>query len=295
MSVQATVPSTPAAAPATGAAAAGDPATATAAAAQQQTPTGNPAAPAAADFRSTIPETYREKNYLRDVKSADDVFKMLDNAQTAIGKKGLSMPVEGAPQEEFDKFYNSLGRPETPDKYEFKRAEGTQVDEAIDLRVKEIMHKHGIPAKAATGLVEEYEAIIEQRQVEFDKEFDTIVDTHFGTKDVADKALADSQVMLGKILPPTIIPLLASMDPKAAAVMAVLTSEIAKKYGGEDGIRFVGGGGEGTLNDRDSIIAAGRKLQDHPAYYDQFHPEHASIRKQASETFAKLNSLKQGS
>lgn len=67
------------------------------------------------------------------------------NAQKLIGAKGLIQPAKDAPPEEWGKFWNALGRPESPDKYQIpdKLPEGVAVDKSKLLAFSKWAHEQG--------------------------------------------------------------------------------------------------------------------------------------------------------
>lgn len=255
----------------------------------QQTGTG--ATSGSPDFRSSIPEAYREKPYLRDVKAADDVFKMLDSAQSLIGKQGKAVPAADAPPEEWDKFFNSVGRPETPDKYEFERAAGVEVNPETDKAVKALLHKTGLSANQAKSLVKEYEALTDGQnavaQAAYDAEFDTFAKDIF--KGDVDKELRQSQELLAKLVPESAKKYLPELGNKAAIVLAAVMKEVRAKYVGEDATRLSGSGsGAAGGNDEASLRAEGKAIMANPAYSDPFHKDHAVLQAKAKEIYSKI-------
>jgi hypothetical protein len=76
------------------------------------TPEIAPQEQASNDF--SIPESYQDRGWAKDIKSQEDLWKLTDNAQSLIGKRPAGIPTADAPQEEWDKFYQALGRPEQP-------------------------------------------------------------------------------------------------------------------------------------------------------------------------------------
>lgn len=240
------------------------------------------------DFRSSIPEAYREKTYLRDVKSADDVFKMLDNAQTLIGKQGKGIPAADAPKEAWDSFFKELGRPDSPDKYEFERAEGTAADPEADKAIKAMMHAVGLTGKQAKELTKNYEAFFSQAmqkaQEAADVEFNQFTAEVFGDK--ADEALRHSQALLDKLTPQAAKKYLPQLGNKALVVLAAVMQEVNRKYVGEDPTRLnnAGGAGGGGADNIDTLRAERVKLMASPEFKDSFHKGH-------SEAVAKVNAI----
>lgn len=118
---------------------------------------------AQSDWREIIPESFREASWATKYKTADDFFKGVDWMNQTIGKKnvvrGIELPGEDAKPEDWDAFYNGLGRPEKPDGYEFPELkdipEGFVLPEDKQFWAN-MAHKHGLTKKQAAGLFSEF-------------------------------------------------------------------------------------------------------------------------------------------
>jgi hypothetical protein len=106
------------------------------------------------------PEEFRGEPVLAGIKDVPTLVKNYVNAERLIGKNRIALPGEKATPEELNTFYNTLGRPETPDKYDFKPVEGHPLppDENTIKWMKETFHKRGLTASAAKGIWEDYHA-----------------------------------------------------------------------------------------------------------------------------------------
>lgn len=118
---------------------------------------------AQSDWREIIPESFREASWATKYKTADDFFKGVDWMNQTIGKKnvvqGIELPGEDAKPEDWDAFYNGLGRPEKPDGYELPELkdipEGFVLPEDKQYWAN-MAHKHGLTKKQAAGLFSEF-------------------------------------------------------------------------------------------------------------------------------------------
>lgn len=254
--------------------------------------TGNPPP----DFRTTIPEAYRDKPYLRDAKASEDVFKMLDNAQTLIGKQGKRVPADDAPKEEWEKFHAEMGRPETPDKYEFQRAEGMEIDQETEKAVRAIFHEAGLSSKQAKLIQTKYDGLIAQavkaQEEAHNNEFKTLSKELFGDK--ADDALAKSQELMAILAPEAAKKYLPGLDNQSAVLLASIMSEVQKRFVGEDLSRLKQGGGGSNVTgptDEASIRAKGIELMKKMQEIGEFHPGYAALKQEKDALYLKLNSL----
>ena len=129
------------------------------------TPTALTDPAALPDWRASLPEDMRDNAVLKDVKDVPSLAKRLVDAQSFIGS-AIKMPKADAAQEELDKFYTRLGRPETPDKYDLKRPEmpeGVGYDEELETHFRTMAHKAGLNNRQVQGLLDSYNAIQLQR------------------------------------------------------------------------------------------------------------------------------------
>lgn len=95
-------------------------------------------------------------------KSPEDIEKVFSSYSEMEKAQGASLrvPKDDAPKEEWDKFYSRLGRPDTADKYEFKRPEGLPEDLPWDSEgekaLKAWAFDAGVPPKQAQTILDGY-------------------------------------------------------------------------------------------------------------------------------------------
>ncbi|MEW5705135.1 MAG: hypothetical protein AB1781_11215 [Pseudomonadota bacterium] len=79
------------------------------------------------------------------------------NAESLIGRDKVPIPKT---DEDWDRWYAAAGRPEAPDKYEFKRPDklpdGMTYDEEKEKSFRVWAHMHGLNAKQANGIYEAF-------------------------------------------------------------------------------------------------------------------------------------------
>ncbi len=97
-------------------------------------------AQAPADWRSGLPEDIRNDPSLADIKDVGAMAKSYINGQKLIGKNRISLPGEGATDEEWSAFHSQLGRPEKSNLYDFGERpalpDGLEFDEVLKLLIK---------------------------------------------------------------------------------------------------------------------------------------------------------------
>lgn len=111
---------------------------------------------------SEKPLPLREHPKLKEFKSPAELAKSLLNAQQLLGKKTIGItPLKpdatDAEKAEWDKEFRRItGVPEKPEDYQFKFAEGTQVDEAMLGWFQQSAHKNGLPPAIAQGIAQDW-------------------------------------------------------------------------------------------------------------------------------------------
>lgn len=113
-----------------------------------------PASTPASDWRSGLSESLRQNPVVQKYGSQEEAIKGLINAQGLIGKKGLEAPADDWKPEQWNDFFNKLGRPETPDNYKFTSTmpEGVTRNEAMEKHFAKQMHSYGLTQKQAESM-----------------------------------------------------------------------------------------------------------------------------------------------
>ncbi len=283
----------------------------TATPAGQQTPAGEGSGQSTGSQNGSppsfsVPEAYKDRPWVEKVKSYDDLWKTLDNAQALIGKRPAGIPAADAPKEEWDKFYTVLGRPESADKYDLKDIEG--LPKGVDFspfraKAAGIAHTLGLNQKQAEQLWQYYlteemaavnaakEASTEAQKA-LDAEFDKITKEYFG--EGFDAASKRAQETVAKLVPEGLRCAYAELadKPKALAAIVALTEamnaemeKLRKEYGAEGGLPGGDGAGAGgqSIEDARKELA---KLRASQEAKDFTHPENKKTMKRIEELSA---------
>lgn len=257
-------------------------------------------APSEKSFMDYVPETFRDKPYLQGIDSFDKLFNQFDNAQSLIGKKTIGVPTSESPIEEWNNFYNKMGRPEKPEGYEFESIElpeelkRTEEDLALMGR---IFHEAGLTKEQAKKVLaetdkavldyykqnkENMDKMVEQRN----KEFMSQMEKHFGKE--KDQAIAVTETMLKKYVPKGMEDMIKGMDDKTMLLLSTVLHNVYKSGRAED-----------TLNkdalvppaeSPESLRETARKLMMSPEWKDPFHPNHDAIKKRVNSIYQKIAS-----
>lgn len=238
-----------------------------------------------------VPDAYKDKPYLKGVDSQDKLFKMLDGAQELIGKKGPSRPIDGAPQTEWDAYYESQGRPKTAAEYQFEKVEGVQYDDKLTQGVKDLLFKNGINAATAKELQKGFDTIVVQvvkdkgiqlqEQQKLDLDFDKLGAEAFGAQ--RDQVLATSKSLIDKFSSEKVKPYVAKLPNESLIVMADVINNINKTYIKQDGAP--GAGPTTTGVSPADRSARGRELMASPAYSDPWHKDHERTVKEVKDLY----------
>ena len=241
-----------------------------------------PADEGKASFLDSIPEAYRDKEYLKNAESMESFLDQYENAQKLIGKKQI--PGEDSSPEEWTEFYNKL-RPESADKYEFEHPEGLEVNEEFSNTMKGIFHEAGLTPNQAKLIQGKYDEIIqgmtpdpEAQDIEFEKMFTE----HFG--DRQEDATRKANLLLTEFAPESMKGAISELGNNELLLLTSVLDGVANKYISEDKIA-VGGGNNTPVDSR----AKARELMAGDAYKNAFHPDHASVKAQVKELYASMN------
>ena len=112
-----------------------------------------------ASWLDGVSDDIRGDPTLANLDSVDALAREHVNLQKVLGKKGVPLPGETGTTEEWDAFYNAIGRPETADNYDFegfKPPETLPWDNELVTAMRPSFHKHGLTQKQAEGVLTDY-------------------------------------------------------------------------------------------------------------------------------------------
>lgn len=254
----------------------------------------------------TIPEAYASKGWAKDIKSADDLWKLTDNAQSLIGKRPAGIPANDAPDAEWEKFYAAAGRPDKPDAYKFSDIEG--LPEGVDIapfksKASEVLHAAGLNQKQADKVWQmfmkaEMEAATGNKkamtdsQAALDKQFDDLVKEHFGDK--FEQAQNTALEFINQKVPEGLRSAYTEIADNPKALVAVISAvnaaqseveKIKKEYGVEGKLTSGEGASPVAIEDVRKELATLRTSQ---AAKDFTHADHKKTMEQINELSGKV-------
>lgn len=242
------------------------------------------------DFKSRIPEAYRDKPYFANIQNEDELFKQFDGLQSKLGQRPGGIPDDAASDEDWNKYKESV-RPKSVDDYDFKPLdlgeEGKEVadyinsfrDDASMKELKGIMHESGIPKRQAEELIGKLEKwqvskfgdtfkTVAASKAEMEQSFTKMLgDTFGGDKD---KALKYGAEYIQKHIPENLKQYLGGLPNEALMMFAAAGLNEKKMYGTEDTISqsaALPGATEGELRAKmQEIFSSPRHKKSHPEY-----------------------------
>jgi hypothetical protein len=125
-------------------------------------PAPAPGEPITASWRDALPEEHRGAETLKKFEGKDwtEVGPKLAVSYINLEKmpRGVSTPKEGAPQAEWDAYYEKLGRPKTAEEYsvDVKVPEGMPWNKAAEGNILKHMHQAGLTKKQAETVINGY-------------------------------------------------------------------------------------------------------------------------------------------
>lgn len=120
---------------------------------------GTPPAGGATPWYDSLPPDLKGDARITSLKDVGDLAKGYVNAQTLIGAKRVVVPGDKATPEEKAAFYNTIGRPETPDKYSpptVKPIPGVNIDQAAIAAAAGKFHELGLTDAQQRGVMDYY-------------------------------------------------------------------------------------------------------------------------------------------
>ncbi len=241
------------------------------------------------EIRGTLaPEMLTDPNIIK-YKTIPDLLNGHVNLAKMISAKGVIIPKEGAALEEFDRFYNSLGRPEKIEGYKFtpveKLHEKIKITPESEGWFRGLAHKAGLTQAQADIINKEYLGNISAMLSAQDKKWNEDVaaaelklKNEWGVD--YDKKIALAKAVMAKNGGAEVIAGLgdAQKNPAVIKFLANLGSKLS-----EDDVTIPAGGASPANTDALSKIKAIKENLEHP-YWKEKDPKHF----EACEEVAKL-------
>ena len=246
------------------------------------------------DFKTLIPEEYREEKSLQNFNRMDDFVKSYLHSQKMVGLDKIPVPNKHATDEDWKEVYKRLGSPEAADGYKYSLPEDHSVPEDTLKSFSEEAVKLGLLPNQADGIMKYYNEVINQgmndqniqaeaaRQIaeqDLRKEFGSTFDNKItGAKNLATATLG------ADFLNTTMLADGSKLGDHPQLVKAF--ANLSEKLSEDDIVKgdtpdFV------TTNDLNKQIASIQ--QPGSAYWDKHHPNHSNAVAEVQSLIRKKN------
>lgn len=233
------------------------------------------------DWAKDVPAEHHALLKAKSYKSPAEVVVAYANAQKALSADKIPVPKDGVWDADARK---KLGIPEKPEDYaplikKPELPEGMKWDETFEKAALPVAHQLGITPKQLDGLMSLYAGYQAEQfkanvlaQSQAGEQAQAALRQEFGVQ--FDAKLSQAKRVVQQLGGPEVIAALnetgAGNHPALVKLFAKIGSMMA-----EDQLKSGASGafGMGTEEAKAEI----RKLQNHPAYMDKYHPEHADI------------------
>lgn len=112
------------------------------------------------EFLNMIPEELRDHPSISPIKDVENLARSYVNAQRLIGADKIAVPVNPT-DEDLDRIYDRLGRPESPKDYKFD-LDGNVITEEVAANYADVAHKLRLTPDQAKGVLDYYRSAVEQ-------------------------------------------------------------------------------------------------------------------------------------
>lgn len=253
------------------------------------------------DFRSMIPAEYKDHPTLSPYKDLGSLIKSHIEGQSLLGKQRLVRPDENSTPEQWNAFYNQIGRPEAPDKYGLKKPDdfpaGLNLPEPYLKFLGETFHKNGLTTKQAQNLFQELNGFAvknfsedqtsqttarQNMQAELEQEFGSAAAAKKDAAKRAETAFLDDKSK--QFLEESGL----KDHPQITRLFARIGEKLVEQ--GTDG-GGGGGGGFNNLGPAQAKVEIDAKMGDKDfmeSYTNQFHPNHKNAVATMTALYAKM-------
>ena len=118
--------------------------------------------PKEVDFKSLIPEAYKDEKSLHNFSNMDDFVKSYLHSQKLVGADKIAIPNKYSTDEDWKEVYKKLGTPETGDGYKYKLPEDHKIEDDTLKSFSDEAAKLGLLPNQANGVMNYYNEIIKQ-------------------------------------------------------------------------------------------------------------------------------------
>jgi len=248
----------------------------------------------AVDFKTLIPEEYREEKSLQNFNKMDDFVKSYLHSQKMVGLDKIPVPNKHATDEDWKEVYKKLGSPDTAEAYKYSLPEDHAVPEDTLKSFSEEAVKLGLLPNQADGIMKYYNEVINQgvneqnikseearaaSEVDLRKEFGSTYDNKItGAKNLATATLG------ADFLNTTMLADGSKLGDNTQIVKAF--ANLSEKLSEDD---IVKGDTPDFMTTNDITKQIGALQQKGSAYWDKKHPAHSVAVEEVAALIRKKN------
>jgi len=108
------------------------------------------------DFKTLIPEAYKDEKALQNFQDMDGFVKSYLHSQKLVGSDKIPIPNKYATDQDWNAVYEKLGKPKSPDGYEYNLGKESKLDDNSLKAFSTEAHKLGLLPKQAQGIIKYY-------------------------------------------------------------------------------------------------------------------------------------------
>jgi len=116
------------------------------------------------NFQDLIPDEYKDNKALANFNNMGDFVKSYISAQKIVGADKIPIPNKYATEDDWKAVFDKLGRPATPEDYNYNFKEG-EVDQDLIKSFNQQAHKLGLLPQQAESLIKFYNDLNENNAV----------------------------------------------------------------------------------------------------------------------------------
>lgn len=256
------------------------------------------------EFKTSYAKEYLDKPYMKDIDSADKLFKAFDGAQSLIGKKS-GIPGEGAGDQEWDDYFNAI-RPKDTSVYKFDDTALPEElkslrPEGFDVKVKDLFKDAAVTPKQAEILQKGYDKLLmdthgeslksiqEQKTAaaQLETDFNKLADKAWGKERESTEKVAKS--LLKEFAPTEFKNHIENLSNENLIVLASVLKGVSDKYISQDDLRGLGSGtGRG---DSSALRSEAQQLMAKLGAMSPFDPQYKPLNEQVNSLYSQIGKL----
>ena len=246
------------------------------------------------DFKTLIPEAYKDEKALQNFQDMDGFVKSYLHSQKLVGADKIPIPNKYATDADWNLVYEKLGKPRTPDGYEYNLPKEAKLDDNSLKAFSAEAHKLGLLPKQAQGIIKYYNDLAgaseteannkaEAARTEAEKNLRKEFGSTYNDRIMAAKKLATT-TLGNEFLNNTILQDGSKLgdNPTVVKAFADLAAQMS-----EDNI--VKGDAPAYMSTKEINRQIAALQQPGSAYWDKKHPNHSDVVQEVQDLLRKKN------